>query len=60
MAESRSNSRPRGDLLIELGRDVAMPPHRQIAASIRDGIRSGPITEGIDMLASAIDEVRFA
>jgi GntR family transcriptional regulator / MocR family aminotransferase len=46
MAESRSNSRPRGDLLIELGRDVAMPLHRQIAASIRDGIRSGRLGLG--------------
>ena len=58
MAESRSNSRPRGDLLIELGRDVAMPLHRQIAASIRDGIRSGRL--GLDLFATTIDEVRSA
>jgi GntR family transcriptional regulator/MocR family aminotransferase len=46
MAESGSNSRPHGDLLIELGRDVPMPLHRQIAASIRDGIRSGRLGLG--------------
>ena len=52
MAESRSNSRPLGDLLIELGRDVSMPLHRQIAGSIRDGIRSGRLGLGSSLPSS--------
>jgi len=49
MAESRTNSGIAGDLLIELRRDVSVPLHRQIEASIRDGIRSGRLRLGISL-----------
>src|SRR5579872_7125721 len=41
MTEVRSNSSPVADLLLTLNRDGTEPLHRQIAASIRDGIRDG-------------------
>ncbi len=46
MAGSRTNSALAGDLLIELSRDGQVPLHRQIEASIRDGIRSGRLRLG--------------
>jgi GntR family transcriptional regulator/MocR family aminotransferase len=42
----RTNSGLAGDLLIELRREVRVPLHRQIEASIRDGIRSGRLQLG--------------
>ena len=41
MPVRRTNSGLTADLLIELRRDRRVPLHRQIEASIRDGIRSG-------------------
>jgi GntR family transcriptional regulator/MocR family aminotransferase len=38
-----------GDLLVELRRDAAVPLHRQIEASIRDGIRSGRLRLGTSL-----------
>jgi GntR family transcriptional regulator/MocR family aminotransferase len=49
MAGSRTNSHLAGDLLVELRRDGAMPLHRQIEASIRDGIRCGRLRLGTSM-----------
>lgn len=49
MAESRTNPRLAGDLLIELSRDVPVPLHRQIEVSIRDGIRSGRLRLGASL-----------
>jgi GntR family transcriptional regulator/MocR family aminotransferase len=46
MAGSGTNSRLGGDLLIALRRDGGIPLHRQIEASIRDGIRSGRLRLG--------------
>ncbi len=46
MAGLRTNSRLGGDLLIALQRDGGIPLHRQIEASIRDGIRSGRLRLG--------------
>jgi GntR family transcriptional regulator/MocR family aminotransferase len=41
-----SNSRRAGDLLVQLARDSGVALHRQIEASIRDGIRSGRLARG--------------
>jgi GntR family transcriptional regulator / MocR family aminotransferase len=49
MAPLRTNSRLAGDLLVELRRDVGVPLHRQIEASIRDGIRSGRLGLGTSL-----------
>lgn len=46
MVGTRTNSRLAGDLLVELRRDAGVPLHRQISASIRDGIRSGRLPLG--------------
>jgi GntR family transcriptional regulator / MocR family aminotransferase len=46
MEENRSNSSPVADLLLTLDRDGAEPLHRQIATSIRDGIRNGRLRRG--------------
>jgi len=46
MAESRTNSRLAGGLLVELQRDGRVALHRQIEAAIRDGIRSGRLRLG--------------
>ncbi len=46
MAETRSNSSPVADLLVALDRDGTEPLHRQIATSIRDGIRGGRLRRG--------------
>ena len=58
MAETRSNSRPRGDLLIELGRDVPMPGRGGLIFGYAT-LGKRAITEGIDLLASAIEEVQY-
>ncbi|MDT7728563.1 MAG: GntR family transcriptional regulator / MocR family aminotransferase [Actinomycetota bacterium] len=49
MTGTSTNSRLAGDLLVELRRDVPMPLHRQIGASIRDGIRSGRLPLGTSL-----------
>lgn len=49
MAGPRTNSRLAGGLLIELRRDAAAPLHRQIEASIRDGIRTGRLRLGTSL-----------
>src|ERR1700681_1343039 len=46
MAIIRTNSRLATDLLVELRRDGPDPLHRQISATIRDGIRSGRLGLG--------------
>jgi GntR family transcriptional regulator / MocR family aminotransferase len=46
MAIDRTDLRPVGDVLVELARDDGAPLHRQIEASIRDGIRSGRLLRG--------------
>jgi GntR family transcriptional regulator/MocR family aminotransferase len=46
MQENRSNSSPVADLLLTLDRDGAEPLHRQIATSIRDGIKDGRLRRG--------------
>jgi GntR family transcriptional regulator/MocR family aminotransferase len=35
-----------GDVLVEITRDSAVPLHRQIETSIRDGIRAGRLPRG--------------
>jgi GntR family transcriptional regulator/MocR family aminotransferase len=52
MASDRTNSRLTGNLLIELRRDGPAPLHRQIEASIRDGIRSGRLRLGTSLPAT--------
>src|SRR6266540_5246624 len=49
MAVLRTNSRLSGDLLVDLRRDGSIPLHRQIEASIRDGIRSGRLRLGTSL-----------
>ncbi|MBM7789321.1 MocR-like pyridoxine biosynthesis transcription factor PdxR [Tenggerimyces flavus] len=63
MADSRTNSRPTGDLLIELRRDVNDPLHRQIAAAIRAGIQARRLRLGMALpptrqLAATLDVSR--
>ncbi|HLK00962.1 MAG TPA: PLP-dependent aminotransferase family protein [Streptosporangiaceae bacterium] len=60
MTEVRSNSSPVADLLLTLNRDGTEPLHRQIAASIRDGIRDGRLIRdsalpATRMLAASLD-----
>ena len=43
---NRTDLRPAGDVLVELARESDVPLHRQIEASIRDGIRSGRLRRG--------------
>ena len=45
----RTSSRPAGDVLIEVRRDSGVPLHRQIEASIRDGIRAGRLPRGTSL-----------
>ncbi len=45
MGELRTNSGA-GDLLVEIRRDLRVPLHRQIEASIRDGVRTGRLRLG--------------
>src|SRR5450759_169482 len=49
MAGIRTNSRLAADLLVELRRDAPDPLHRQISATIRDGIRSGRLGLGTSL-----------
>jgi GntR family transcriptional regulator/MocR family aminotransferase len=42
----RTDSRPAGDVLVQLSRDSRVALHRQIEASIRDGIRAGRLPRG--------------
>ncbi|HYU57098.1 MAG TPA: PLP-dependent aminotransferase family protein [Actinomycetota bacterium] len=49
MAGSRTNSHLANDLLVALRRDAQVPLHRQIEASIRDGIRSGRLRLGTSL-----------
>jgi GntR family transcriptional regulator/MocR family aminotransferase len=49
MAGIRTNSHLAGDLLVELRRDAGVPLHRQISASIRDGVRSGRLPLGTSL-----------
>jgi GntR family transcriptional regulator/MocR family aminotransferase len=46
MTETRTNSRLARDLLVELRRGAGVPLHRQVEASIRDGIRAGRLRLG--------------
>jgi GntR family transcriptional regulator/MocR family aminotransferase len=45
----RTNSRPAGDVLVHLTRDSGVALHRQIEASIRDGIRAGRLRRGTSL-----------
>ena len=49
MAGSRTNSHLANDLLVALRRDAQVPLHRQIEASIREGIRSGRLGFGTSL-----------
>jgi hypothetical protein len=49
MAGIRTNSRLATGLLVELRRDGPDPLHRQISATIRDGIRSGRLGLGTSL-----------
>jgi len=42
----RTDSRPAGDVLVDVQRDSGVALHRQIEASIRDGIRAGRLARG--------------
>jgi GntR family transcriptional regulator/MocR family aminotransferase len=46
---NRTNSRPAGDVLVALERDSGVALHRQIEASIRDGIRAGRLPHGTSL-----------
>jgi GntR family transcriptional regulator/MocR family aminotransferase len=46
MADTRTNSGPATDLLVELRRDARVPLHGQLATAIREGIRSGRLRPG--------------
>ena len=54
MVDSKTNSGHAGDLFVELRRDGSAPLHRQIAASIRDGIRSGRLRLGTPLPPSRV------
>ena len=47
MIGERTDARPAGDVLVHVQRDVGVALHRQIEASIRDGIRAGRLARGI-------------
>src|SRR6266511_3907035 len=49
MAGSRTNSHLAADLLVALRRDAQVPLHRQIEASVREGIRSGRLGFGTSL-----------
>jgi GntR family transcriptional regulator/MocR family aminotransferase len=49
MGRSRTNSSTAQDLLIDLDRSAAEPLHRQIAASVRGGIRAGRLPLGTSL-----------
>jgi GntR family transcriptional regulator/MocR family aminotransferase len=50
--DTRANSVPNGDVLVELERDSGIALHRQIEASIRGGIRSGRLPLGTPLPAT--------
>ncbi|HET8755836.1 MAG TPA: PLP-dependent aminotransferase family protein [Solirubrobacteraceae bacterium] len=52
MSVERTDLRPVGDVLVELARGSDMPLHRQIEASIRDGIRAGRLPRGTPLPAT--------
>jgi GntR family transcriptional regulator/MocR family aminotransferase len=52
VAADRTDLPPAGDVLVELARDDGEPLHRQIEASIRDGIRSGRLRRGTPLPAT--------
>jgi len=63
MRETGSNSSPVADLLLALDRAGTEPLHRQIATSIRDGIRGGRLRRGSALpptrtLATSLDVSR--
>jgi GntR family transcriptional regulator/MocR family aminotransferase len=49
VAQSRTNSGPAEDLLIELDRDAGVPLHRQIEASIRARVQAGELRAGASL-----------
>jgi GntR family transcriptional regulator/MocR family aminotransferase len=49
MGRTRTNSSTAEDLLLDVDRSAAEPLHRQIAASIRDGIRAGRLRLGASL-----------
>jgi GntR family transcriptional regulator/MocR family aminotransferase len=49
VGQSRTNSGPAEDLLIELNRDAGVALHRQIAASIRASVRAGRLRAGASL-----------
>jgi GntR family transcriptional regulator / MocR family aminotransferase len=52
LSASRTNSRPAGDVLIQLVRESDAALHRQIEVSIRDGIRRGRLPRGTPLPAT--------
>jgi GntR family transcriptional regulator/MocR family aminotransferase len=48
----RTNSRPAGEVLVQLTRASGLALHRQIEASIRDGIRTGRLARGASLPAT--------
>src|SRR3954454_15009608 len=52
MLLERTDSRPAGDVLVEIDRGSRVPLHRQIEASIRDGVRSGRLPIGTALPAT--------
>jgi GntR family transcriptional regulator/MocR family aminotransferase len=50
----RTNSRPAGDVLVHVQRDSGVALHRQIEASIRDGIRAGRLVRGTALPATRL------
>jgi GntR family transcriptional regulator / MocR family aminotransferase len=50
----RTNSRPAGDVLVHVHRDAGVALHRQIEASIRDGIRAGRLARGTALPATRL------
>jgi GntR family transcriptional regulator/MocR family aminotransferase len=45
----RTNSRPAGDVLVQVTRDNGVALHRQIESAIRDGIRAGRLPRGTSL-----------
>jgi GntR family transcriptional regulator/MocR family aminotransferase len=50
----RTNSRPAGDVLVHVQRDSGVALHRQVEASIRDGIRAGRLARGTALPATRL------
>jgi GntR family transcriptional regulator/MocR family aminotransferase len=51
---NRTDSRPAGDVLVQVQRDSGVALHRQIEASIRDGIRAGRLARGTALPATRL------